>query len=237
MVRLRRRAAPARAPVSPPVVESRPRFHHDLDAVEEQMREMADRARRALGLSVQALGEFDVALATSVIAGDDDLDRRYQQIERCAIDLMGRQQPVASDLRLLVALIHVALHLERIGDVAVDVGEATLSTASLPPMSDVLERLQDMGRAAASMTDTAVEAFTRRDRQLCERLPELDDRIDQLDREMASQVLNHPHDGESLEWALRMLPVSRSLERAADHAVDIAEQAWFLMTGELRELD
>jgi phosphate transport system protein len=94
-----------------------------------------------------------------------------------------------------------------------------------------------MGRAAATMTDTAVEAFTRRDRQLCERLPELDDRIDQLDREMASQVLNDPHDAERLEWALQMLPVSRSLERAADHAVDIAEQASFLMTGELRELD
>jgi phosphate transport system protein len=176
-------------------------------------------------------------LATSVVAGDDDIDRRYQEIEGRAIDLMGRQQPVASDLRLVVALIHVALHLERIGDVAVDVGEATLSTASLPPMSAVLQRLQEMGRAAATMTDTAVEAFTRRDRQLCERLPELDDRIDQLDREMASQVLNDPHDAERLEWALQMLPVSRSLERAADHAVDIAEQASFLMTGELRELD
>jgi phosphate transport system protein len=237
MVRLRRRAAPARAPVSPPAVESRPRFHHDLDALEEQMREMADRARRALERSVQALSESDSALATSVVAGDDDIDRRYQEIEGRAIDLMGRQQPVASDLRLVVALIHVALHLERIGDVAVDVGEATLSTASLPPMSAVLQRLQEMGRAAATMTDTAVEAFTRRDRQLCERLPELDDRIDQLDREMASQVLNDPHDAERLEWALQMLPVSRSLERAADHAVDIAEQASFLMTGELRELD
>lgn len=237
MVRLRRRATPTRASVSPPAVESRPRFHHDLEALEEQMRDMADCARRALELSIQALVESDAALAASVIAGDDDIDRRYQEIEGRAIDLMGLQQPVASDLRLLVALIHVALHLERIGDVAVDVGEATQSAASLSPMPEVLHRLQDMGRAAASMTDTAVEAFTRRDRQMCERLPELDDRIDQLDQEMASQVLTGPHDTERLEWALRMLPVSRSLERAADHAVDIAEQAWFLMTGELRELD
>jgi phosphate transport system protein len=219
------------------VVETRPRFHHDLEALEEQMRDMAGCARRSLELSMQALAEADTALAASVIAGDDDIDSRYQDIEERAIDLMDRQQPVASDLRLLVTLIHVALHLERIGDMAVNVAEATRSVASLPSMPEVVRRLQDMGRTAASMTDMAVEAFSRRDRQMCERLAELDDRIDQLDREMASHVLAQPRDPGRLEWALRILPVSRSLERAADHAVDIAEQAWFLMTGELRELD
>jgi phosphate transport system protein len=237
MVRLRRPAVPAAAPGTPPVVETRPRFHHDLEALQVQMRDMADHARRMLEQSVRALVESDTASATSVIAEDDDIDRRYQEIEERAIDLMGRQQPVASDLRLLVALIHVALHLERIADMAVNVAEATLAAARLSPMPDVLRRLEDMGSVAASMADTAVDAFSRRDRQMCERLPELDDRVDQLDRDMASYVLAQPPKAEQLEWALRMLPVSRSLERAADHAVDIAEQAWFLMTGELRELD
>jgi phosphate transport system protein len=236
MVRRRRRSAPTPAPASPPV-ENRPHFHHDLEVLEELMRDMADLAGRSLVLSMQALAESDDALAASVIAADDEIDRLYQAIERRAIDLMGRQQPVASDLRLLVALIHVSLHLERIGDIAVDVAEATRSAASLPRIPEVLDRLLDMGRAAASMTDMAVEAFTRRDRQMCEQLPEFDDHIDQLDREMLSQVLAQHHDSECLEWALRMLPVSRSLERAADHAVDIVEQAWFLTTGELRELD
>lgn len=237
MARLRRRITRAQASASPPPVESRLRFHHDLEALEDQMRDMADRAGRALALSVRAVADSDVALAASVIAADEDIDRRYQEIERGAIDLMGRQQPVASDLRLLVALIHVALHLERIGDMAVNVGEATRSAASLRPIPEVLHRLQDMGRTAASMTDLAVDAFTRRDRDLCERLPELDDRVDQLDREMANHVMAHAQEPERVEWALRMLPVSRSLERAADHAVDIAEQALFLMTGELREID
>jgi len=201
------------------------------------MCDMAERSRQALERSVRALAESDTALAASVIEGDADLDRRYQDIEARAIDLMGRQQPVASDLRLLVALILVALHLERIGDAAVDLGEATQAVASLPPMPEVLSSLQEMGNAAASMTAMAVDAFTRRDRQLCERLPGLDDRIDELDRDMAGRVLAHPPDPERLEWVLRVLPVSRALERAADHAVDIAEQAWFLITGELRELD
>lgn len=201
------------------------------------MCDMAERSRQALERSVRALAESDTALAASVIEGDADLDRRYQDIEARAIDLMGRQQPVASDLRLLVALIHVALHLERIGDAAVDLGEATQAVASLPPMPEVLSSLQEMGQAAASMTALAVDAFSRRDRQLCERLPGLDDRIDELDREMAGRVLANAPDPERLEWLLRVLPASRALERAADHAVDIAEQAWFLITGELRELD
>lgn len=236
MIRRRRRSTAARAPVTRPT-ERRPRFHRDLEELEELMRAMADRARHALDRSLQALAESDVALAASVIADDDDIDRRYQELERRAVDLMGRQQPVASDLRLLVALIHVSLHLERIGDMAVNVGEATESAASLPAIPEILHRLQEMGGAAASMTDFAVESFIRRDRDACERIAELDDRIDQLDREMVSHVLVYRDDPEQLEWALLMLPVSRSLERAADHAVDIAEQAWFLMTGELRELD
>jgi phosphate transport system protein len=230
-------SVPDDASVPSPPGELRQHFHHELAALEQQARDMAAHARRALEDSITALAESDTALAASVIAGDTDLDRRYQDIEARAIELMGRQQPVASDLRLLVALIHVALHLERIGDAAVDVAEATQAVASLSPMPEVLLNLQEMGQAAASMTGTAVDAFSRRDRQLCEQFAGLDDRIDELDREMAGHVLAQHPEAERLEWALRMLPVSRVLERAADHAVDIAEQAWFLMTGELRELD
>ena len=94
-----------------------------------------------------------------------------------------------------------------------------------------------MGDAAASMTVLAAQAFSQRDRIACERLPKLDGRIDQLNRDMIDHVLACSNDRQQLEWAIRMMQVSRYLERAADHAVDIAEQAWFLMSGELRELD
>ena len=172
-----------------------------------------------------------------MIADDDRIDVAYQQIEQHVVDLMGRQQPVASDLRLLVGLLHVALHLERIGDMAVDVAAATRSSLGLPASSDVLGRLREMGDTAISMTDQAVDAFIQRDQARCEQLAELDDRVDDINRGMINQVLRFGDDPQRLEWALRMLQVSRYLERAADHAVDIAEQAWFLMTGELRELD
>ena len=198
---------------------------------------MATLARTALERSVGALLSSEVALCESVIADDDRIDAAYHQIERRAVDIIGRQQPVASDLRLLVALLHVALHLERIGDMGVNVAVATRSSMGLPANGDVLSRLQEMGDTAISMTDLAVEAFIRRDQAGCEQLPQLDDRIDEVNRAMVGHVVGLGDDPQRLEWALRMFQVSRYLERAADHAVDIAEQAWFLMTGELRELD
>ena len=225
MSRFHRSSRPA-APPQPAAVEHRPKFRHDLEALEEQMRAMAALGSKALESSVQALLGSDAALCEKVIADDDRIDVAYQQIEQQVVDLMGRQQPVASDLRLLVGLLHVALHLERIGDMAVDIAAAARSSMGLPASSDVLARLREMGDTAISMTDQAVDAFIQRDH-----------RIDDINRGMINQVLRFGDDPQRLEWALRMLQVSRYLERAADHAVDIAEQAWFLMTGELRELD
>jgi len=236
MIRLLKHPQSSSPPTSP-AVEHRARFRHDLDTLEEEMLTMATLARTALERSVEALLSSDAALCESVIADDDHIDAAYQQIERHAVDIMGRQQPVASDLRLVVALLHVALHLERIGDMAVNVATATRSSMGLPAEGDVLSRLQEMGDTAISMTDQAVEAFTRRDQAGCEQLPKLDERIDEVNRGMVGHVLGLGDDPQRLEWALRMFQVSRYLERAADHAVDIAEQAWFLVTGELRELD
>jgi phosphate transport system protein len=178
-----------------------------------------------------------VALCEAVIAGDDDLDRLYHEIQERAVELIGRQRPVASDLRLLISLIHTVLHLERIGDMAVNVAEAARSASALPSSGEILEQLASMGERAVAMTALAVDAFVRRDRARCEQLSALDDEIDQLNREMADQIVACRGDEARLEWSTRMLQVSRYLERAADHAVDIGEQVWYLTTGELRELD
>jgi phosphate transport system protein len=209
--RLRRSSRPTARP-QPAAVEHRPKFRHDLEVLEEQMRAMAALGCTALELSVQALLGSDVALCEKVIADDDRIDVAYQQIERHVVDLMGRQQPVASDLRLLVGLLHMALHLERIGDMAVDIAAAARSSLGLPASSDVLGRLREMGDTAISMTDQAVDAFIQRDQARCEQLAELDDRIDDINRGMIDQVLSFGDDPQRLEWALRMLQVSRYLD-------------------------
>ena len=236
MPRFQRHPRPASPPEAPPVAH-RSVFHHDLDALEEEMRAMAGLARTALDSSVRALLHADAELCAAVIAGDDRIDAAYEQVELHAIDIMGRQQPVASDLRLLVAMLHVALNLERIGDMAVDVASATRSSLGLPAGADILGRLQEMGDSAVSMIDAAMDALTERDLVRCEQVAELDDRIDDIHRGMLEHVLPLGASPQEQEWVLRMLQVSRYLERAADHAVDIAEQAWFLTTGHLRELD
>jgi phosphate transport system protein len=225
------------APATPPVVEYRSLLHRDLASLEAQMTGMATLAERSLELAHEALKGNDVALCEAVIAGDDDLDRLYHEIQERAVELIGRQRPVASDLRLLISLIHTVLHLERIGDMAVNVAEAARSASALPSSGEILEQLASMGERAVAMTGLAVDAFVRRDGTRCEQLAALDDEIDQLNREMANQIVACRGDEARLEWATRMLQVSRYLERAADHAVDIGEQAWFLITGEVRELD
>lgn len=134
---------------------------------------------------------------------------------------------LSTDLRLLVALIQVALHLERIGDMAVNVAQVTrAATAPLPSNDETIRHLQDMGELAVTMTRLAVKAFTGRDRTLCEQLPDRDERVDRLHRSTIDHAVVAVDDPKRGETTLRMLQVSRYLERAADHAVDIAEQAW-----------
>ena len=194
-------------------------------------------ARQSLGRSLDILDSDDASLRESVISVEEELDDRYQNIESRAVDLIARQQPMAGDLRQLIALIHVALHLERIGDMAVNIAEATRAASGLPPRQDILEHLRQMGERTTAIVDLSVEAFIKRDRAMCERLGELDNEIDELNDELVSHTVGCREDEAQLTWAIRMLQVSRYLERAADHAVDIGEQAWFLITGELRELD
>jgi phosphate transport system protein len=161
------------------VFEYRPRFHHDLESLEAAATNMAVLARRALELSLDAVDRGgDVSLCAAVVEGDDEVDRRYRQIEARAVELIARSQPAASDLRPLIALIHVALHLERFGDMAVNVAEATRAASGLPSRRDILDQLGRMGERATAMVDLSVEVFTKRDRAMCERLGDLDDEID-----------------------------------------------------------
>jgi phosphate transport system protein len=163
------------------------------------------------------------------------VDRLYLDVERRILGLFALQTPVASDLRLLTALLHINLHLERIADQAVNMAKITKLAAGLPPNPTVLQHLEEMGALALGMVGAAMAALTRRDLELARKLPELDDPIDRLNRGMLGQVLGVSEDKQRLEWGIRMYVVSRQLERVGDNAVDIGEQVAFLVTGEFRE--
>jgi phosphate transport system protein len=215
--------------------EARQRFHEALEALEGEVQHTGAQAQRLLRQALQALADGDVRVCQEVVRGDDEVDSLYLDVERRILGLFALQTPVASDLRLLTALLHINLHLERIADQAVNLAKITVAAGRLPRNPKVLHDLQEMGALAVGMVGTAMDALARRDLELACRLPELDDPIDELNRGMLAQVLKASDDKGILEWGIRMYVVSRQLERIGDNAVDIGEQVAFLVTGEFRE--
>lgn len=213
----------------------RPRFEAELRSLEARVGDMAVAARTALELALQALAENEVELCAVVIDGDDEIDEEYRDVERSVLQLLALQTPVASDLRLVVAILHVNQHLERIADMAVNIAKLVRAAAPLPRSARVARLLQQMGERALTMLDESMRAFRERDTQLSETLPVMDEPVDELHQRVFREIVATAGDPERLEWGVRMHQVSRHLERVADHAVDIAEQVWFVVAGEMHD--
>ncbi|HZD18484.1 MAG TPA: phosphate signaling complex protein PhoU [Actinomycetota bacterium] len=210
-------------------------FHEELERLELDILGMGEMAERALGLAMEALAGSDVGLAEKVIAGDGEIDALYLSVEQRTLEVLALQTPVATDLRLISFIFHANQHLERMGDMATNIGKITRATAGRPRSETIVTHLQEMADVVRPMIRAAMDAFSRRDLDLARKLPEMDDPVDRLNRGMWKEVAACAHEQELLEWAVRMMVVSRQLERVGDHAVDIAEQVAFLLTGEFQE--
>src|SRR5205809_459549 len=178
------------------MLETRKRFHDELSALEREVAAESELAQRALEQAVEALLHKDEGLADQVISGDDQIDVRYLDVERRVIDLLAMQTPVASDLRLVSVIMHVNLHLERIGDMAVNIAKIAQATRDLPTDPTVLSHIEEMAEISRSMLRTATDAFMRRDLELCLTLPRLDDPVDSLNRGMYLEEVGLASDGE-----------------------------------------
>jgi phosphate transport system protein len=212
-------------------------FHEELDKLEAALQEEGDLVLRALRSALNALARGDDELADEVIGFDDEIDRRYLAIETGVQSLLARQTPVATDLRLVLAILRVNLHLERMADYCVTVAKLTKLMGGLDVSDDrILSSLEDMGIRAEQMIRVALDAFSNRNVEKAESLNELDDLIDRANRQAVDDVLRLGDSAEEREYGLRMLVISRCVERIGDHAVDIGEQVAYLVTGELREL-
>jgi phosphate transport system protein len=215
--------------------EVRQRFSEELRALEDEVQQTATQAQLLLEQALRALVGGDLATCDQVVSGDDEVDALYLDVERRILHLFALQTPVATDLRLLTALLHINLHLERVGDQAVNIAKITRMAEGLPQIPAVVQDLEEMGKISLRMVGAAMDALARRDVDLARKLPELDDPIDQLNREMLPKVLEVSDDKLMLEWGIRMYVVSRQIERIGDNAVDIGEQVAFLTTGQFRE--
>ena len=210
-------------------------LQEELDQLEEALQEEGELVLRALRGCLGALENQDVELADEVIAFDDEVDQQYLGIEEGIQSLLARQTPVAVDLRTVLAVLHVNLHLERMADYCVTVAKLTKLVADAPADPTLLEAFEEMGERAEEMIRVALESFAEREVERAESLVELDELIDRANRRAVKQVIAIGGDDERREWGLRMIVVSRCLERIGDHAVDIGEQTAYLLTAEFRE--
>ena len=217
------------------MTEVRSHFHLALNELEVLLLDMAKIAERQLSDAIEALVTGDHARAHEVVDGDRELDDLYLEVERRWHETMALQTPVASDLRLMSLILHTNHSLERIGDQAANIARIVEVTAGLPRQDTIVSHLREMRAIVGPMVRTAMEALTKRELSLALKLPEMDEPADRLNRNMWKEVAACAPDPQLLEWAVRMMLVSRALERVGDRAVDIGEQVAFLLTGEFRE--
>jgi phosphate transport system protein len=210
-------------------------FQEELDQLEASLQEEGALVLRVLRGALNALGQRDVELADDVIAFDDDVDQRYVAIEEAVQSLLARQTPVATDLRLVLALLHMNLHLERMADYSVTIAKLTKLVADVEGDPMLMQTLQEMGDRAEEMIRVSLDAFANRDLAAAESLVDLDELIDRSNRRFVERVVEVVGEPGLREWVLRMVIVSRTLERIGDHAVDIGEQVAYLLTAEFRE--
>jgi phosphate transport system protein len=210
-------------------------LQQELDQLEATLQEEGVQALRALRGCLNALIDHDVELADEVIAFDDEVDQTYLGIEEGVQSLLARQTPVAVDLRLVLAILHDNLHLERMADYCVTVAKLTKLVSDATPDPTLLEAFEEMGSRAEEMIRVALDSFAERNLEQAESLVDLDELIDRANRRVVQHVLGLGGDPDLREWGLRMIVVSRCLERIGDHAVDIGEQTAYLVTGEFRE--
>jgi len=213
-------------------------YQEELDRLEDSALGGLDLVSAALSRTLEAIEHQDVELAQIVVADDDRIDGRYLEVHQALITLLATQSPVATDLRLISALLHVLKNLERMGDQCVNVCKMIPLTGNEPPADEeMVKMILAMGAQAKALISQAKRAFAERDVELARGLVVQDDAVDDLNRECFRHALEIGDDADRREWAMTMLLAARAIERIGDNAVDIGEQVAFVVTGLFQEFE
>jgi phosphate transport system protein len=211
-------------------------FQEELTRLEEQALGALDLVVTTLDRTLEALHHRDIELASIVIQDDDRIDGRYLEVHQGILSLLALQAPVASDLRVVAALLHVIKHAERMGDQCVNIAKILPLTGHEPPVDEeILAKVERMGVLARSEVSQSKQAFLLRDVGLAEDLVRQDEEINQLNKEIFARAVEVGTDLDVREWAMTMMLVARALERIGDNAVDVGEQVAFVVSGLFRE--
>ncbi len=211
-------------------------FHGDMQRLEDNLLRLGDTVGSAIEQAVQALTERDLGLAQEIQLNDERINELYARIERDVLQLIATQQPMASDLRELLAVFAIANDLERMGDYAKGIALITLRLMDSPPVA--ANEIPRMARLVRELLAAELQAFVHRDDQTARDVARRDDEVDALYEQVYSRLLGlMVQDPRGIERMSRMLWVAKSLERAADHVTNIGERVVFLVTGEVVELN
>ncbi len=218
--------------------EARMHYQDQLDELERNCLGGLDLVIASLDRTMEAVQHQDMELAELVIADDDRIDGRYLEVHQEILTLLATQAPVATDLRLISALLHVMHSIERMGDQCVNISKVIPLTGNDAPVHDeMVDRILLMGKQGRSMLSQAKKAFEGRDIELARDLVRQDDLIDNLNKECFKIAVQVGDEQDVREWAMTMMLVARALERIGDNAVDIGEQVAFVVTGLFREFE
>jgi phosphate transport system protein len=208
-------------------------LQRDLDNLQRDLLSLAGLAEGAVYKAIRALQERNVHLAREVIAGDTQIDEEENQLDEECLKLLALHQPVASDLRRIVAVMMINIDLERIGDLAEDIAERAIVLAKAPqlPVPDKLQRMTDM---TTLMVRQSLDAFVNLDTGLARTVLRMDDEVDRYNNEMIAEIVTvMKGDPNLIEPGLSLFSAVRHLERIADHATNIAEDVVYLVDGEI----
>ena len=208
------------------------KFRRELEALKEQLLKMAALAETALDRSFTALTARDSDLAQEVIQGDKAINDLEEELDTACVRIIALYQPVAIDLRQVMAVDHLIVELERLGDLAVNVAEEALNLVQLPK-SEIHRDLSRMSRMVQHMLRDSLRAFLSQDAVLAREVCKQDDEVDYLDRALIQELLEYMgRSQEAVALGQSQITVVRNLERAGDHATNIAEQVVYMVEGE-----
>jgi len=211
-------------------------YQEELQNLEARALEGLDMVGAQLDKAIEAVEHQDTELAGLVTANDDVIDGRYLEIHQSILTLLATQAPVATDLRLISALLHLMKAIERMGDQCVNIAKVIPIAGHEPPADErILKDLLTMARQVKTQIAQAKRAFAERDVEMARDLVRQDDLVDNLNREIFRIALEIGDDHDRREWAMTMILVARAIERTGDNTVDIGEQVAFIVTGLFRE--
>ncbi|HIN04724.1 MAG TPA: phosphate signaling complex protein PhoU [Dehalococcoidia bacterium] len=212
-------------------------FDQQLSALQQEVEVLAGIVEKSINRAVDALKRRDLEESQRVIQDDDYIDQKRFEIEERCIDLIATQQPMARDLRVIIALLHIVVELERMGDYAEGIAKISIAMGDSPPLKPLID-IPRMAEKATEMLRDSIDCLLNRDlvkaHQVCQADDEVDDLYDQVYRELLLFMIQDP---QTIQRATYLLWVSHDLERIADRATNIAERVIFLVTGKLTEIN